>query len=118
MNNNKKNKKKLRIRNKLKKNSSRDRFRLTIFRSSKNIYAQIIDDVNKKTLVSSSSLDKKIKNESKEKKIDMSKIVAENLAAKAVEKKIKKIYLDRGLYRYHGRIKLFAETLRSKGLEF
>ena len=115
---NKKIKKKLRVRKKLKTVSNNNRLRLSIFRSSKNIYAQIIDDNAKKTLVSSSSLDKKIKDINNLKKIEISKKVAENLAEKAIEKKIKKIYLDRGLYRYHGRIKHFAETLREKGLEF
>ena len=50
--------------------------------------------------------------------IDVSKIVAEKLAKKAVEKKITKIYFDRGVYKYHGRVKIFAETLRKNGMEF
>ena len=118
MKNNKKDKKKLRVRKKLKSVSDSSRFRLSIFRSSKNIYAQIIDDKIRKTLVSSSSLDKSIKKVSNLKKTEISKKVAEILAIKATEKKIKKIYLDRSLYKYHGRVKLFAETLREKGLEF
>jgi len=109
--------KKYRIRNKLKKVSSEDRYRLSVSRSAKNISAQIIDDINNKTLVSSSSIEKEIKN-LKKKKIELSTIVAENLAKKAKEKKITKVYFDRGMFKYHGRIKIFAETLRKNGMEF
>jgi len=103
-----------RIRRKLKKVNS-DRFRLTIFRSSKNISAQIIDDNNNKTLVSATSVKEK---KSDKKKIDISLQVAGILAKKALEKKITKVYFDRGSYRYHGRIKAFAEALRKEGLSF
>ena len=103
-----------RIRRKLKK-SNTDRFRLSIFRSSKNMFAQIIDDINNKTLISASSLKKEsdIKN-----KKDMSINVATILAKKALDKKITKVYFDRGRYKYHGRIKIFADTLRKNGLIF
>ena len=111
-------KKKFRISNKVKKVSSPDRFRLSISRSSKNISAQIIDDVNNVTLVSSSSVEQDIKAMDKINKTEISKIVAEKLAKKAVEKKITKIYFDRGVYKYHGRVKAFAETLRKNGMEF
>jgi large subunit ribosomal protein L18 len=110
--------KKFRVTNKVKKVSSSDRLRLSISRSSKNISAQIIDDVKNITLVSSSSIEKDIKAMSKINKTDISKIVAEKLAKKAVEKKITKIYFDRGVYKYHGRVKAFAETLRKNGMEF
>ena len=109
---------KFRIRNKGKKISKSDRFRLSITRSSKNISAQIIDDNNRVTLLSSSSIEKDIKNMSKINKSELSKIVAEKLAKKAQEKKITKIYFDRGKYKYHGRIKIFAETLRKNGMDF
>ncbi len=109
--------KKYRIRNKLKKSSNRDRYRLSVSRSSKNISAQIIDDVKNVTLVSASSLKKELKIDNKS-KIEVSKVVAEYLANKAKEKKITKIYFDRGIYKYHGRVKVFAETLRKNGLEF
>jgi|TARA_B100001741_G_scaffold233689_1_gene194793 large subunit ribosomal protein L18 len=109
--------KKYRIRNKLKKSASEDRYRLSIDRSSKNISAQIIDDINNKTLVSSTSNEKKIK-DLKKNKSELSVLVAENLAKKAQEKKISKIYFDRGSYKYHGRIKVFAEALRKNGMEF
>ena len=110
--------KKFRVTNKVKKVSSPDRFRLSISRSLKNISAQIIDDVKNITLLSSSSIEKDVKAMSKVNKIDISKIVAEKLAKKAVEKKITKIYFDRGVYKYHGRVKAFAETLRKNGMEF
>ena len=103
-----------RIRSKLKKVNT-ERYRLTVFRSSRNISAQIIDDDNNKTLVSASSIKEKNTNK---KKADLSLLVAESLAKKAMEKKITKIYFDRGRYRYHGRIKIFADTLRKGGLIF
>ena len=112
-----KDRKKFRIRNKLKSVSNKDRYRLTVARSAKNISAQIIDDFNKVTLVSASSLEKEIKEKNKTKK-ELSSIVAEVLAKKAQEKKIIKVYFDRGIYKYHGRVKAFAETLRKNGMEF
>mgnify|MGYP001162413716 FL=1 len=112
-----KERKKFRIRNKVKRVSNIDRYRLSISRSSKNISAQIIDDVKKVTLVSSSSIEKEIKS-LKKNKSELSSIVAEKLAKKAQEKNITKIYFDRGMYKYHGRIKLFAETLRKNGMVF
>ncbi len=110
--------KKFRVSNRLKKFSSQDRFRLSISRSSKNIFAQIIDDNNNITLLSASSLEKEVKSLNKINKSELSKIVAEKLAKKAKEKKITKIYFDRGIYKYHGRIKIFAETLRKNGMDF
>ena len=109
--------KRFRVSNKVKRVASKDRFRLCISRSSKNISAQIIDDVKKVTLLSSSSIDKDIKNSDKVSKTELSKKVAANLAKKAQEKKITKIFFDRGIYRYHGRVKAFAETLRENGME-
>ena len=110
--------KKFRVSNKLKKVASKDRYRLSISRSLKNISAQIIDDSKKITLLSASSLEKDIKSGNKVKKSELSKLVAEKLAKKAQEKKITKIFFDRGTYKYHGRIKIFAETLRKNGMEF
>ena len=109
--------KKFRVRKKLKKVSKSDRFRLSVFRSAKNISAQIIDDRNNVTLLSVSSIEKDIKAINKKNKTELSKIVAEKLAKKAQAKKITKIYLDRGIYKYHGRVKVFAETLRKNGME-
>ena len=108
-------KRSLRVRRKIKKVTT-GRYRVSIYRSSKNIFAQIIDDINSKTLVSASSL--KSKNDGNKKKMDTSTLVAETLAKKAKEKKITKVYFDRGSYKYHGRVKIFAETLRKNGLTF
>ena len=107
-----------RVRNKIKKVSKNDRFRLSVSRSIKNISAQIIDDNKNITLVSASSNEKDIKSLKKNNKTELSKIVAERLAKKAQEKKITKIYFDRGAYKYHGRVKIFAEILRKNGMEF
>jgi large subunit ribosomal protein L18 len=113
-----KERKKFRVRSNLKKVSSKERYRLSVSRSSKNISAQIIDDNKNITILSASSKDKSIKSLDKKNKTELSQIVAENLAKKAVEKKITKIYFDRGFYKYHGRVKIFAETLRKNGMEF
>ena len=110
--------KRFRVKNKVKKVASLERFRLCVSRSTKNISAQIIDDKNCKTLFSASSIEKDIKNLKMKNKTELSKVVAEKLAKKAQEKKITKIYFDRGIYKYHGRVKIFAETLRKNGMEF
>ena len=110
--------KRFRVSNKVKSVASTDRYRLSISRSSKNISAQIIDDMKNVTLLSASSIEKDIKSGEKVNKTELSKIVAEKLAKKAQEKKITKIYFDRGIYKYHGRVKVFAETLRKNGMEF
>jgi len=108
------NKRAQRIRSKLKRVNT-ERYRLTVFKSARNISAQIIDDKSNKTLVSESSIKD---NNEKKKKTDLSIIVAERLSKKAIEKKITTVYFDRGGYKYHGRIKIFAETLRKGGLIF
>ena len=110
--------KKFRVRNKLKNNSKDDRYRLSVSRSLKNISAQIIDDANSKTVLSASSNEKGMKPAKNVNKTELSKLVAEKLAKKAGEKNIKKIYFDRGQFKYHGRVKIFAETLRKNGMEF
>ena len=110
--------KRFRVSNKVKKVASTGRFRLSISRSSKNISAQIIDDSKNITLISASSIEKDVKMGAKVNKTELSKIVAERLAKKALEKKITKIYFDRGIYKYHGRVKAFADTLRKSGMEF
>ena len=110
--------KRFRVSNRVKKVAPKDRFRLCISRSSKNISAQIIDDTKNMTLLSASSVEKDIKSGSKLSKTELSKIVAEKLAKKAQEKKITRIFFDRGVYKYHGRVKVFAETLRKNGMEF
>ena len=108
------NKRARRVRKKLKQVNS-ERFRLTVYKSSRNISAQIIDDKSNKTLISATSI--KDKNTNK-KKTDLSLLVAERLSKKAIEKKITRVYFDRGGHKYHGRIKIFAEALRKGGLIF
>ena len=110
--------KRFRVSNKVKKVAPKDRFRLSISRSAKNISAQIIDDTKKVTLLSASSIEKDLKSSDKINKTELSKLVAQKLARKAKEKNITKIYFDRGSYKYHGRIKAFADTLRENGMEF
>ena len=110
--------KRFRVSNKVKKVAPKDRFRLSISRSSKNISAQIIDDIKNVTLLSASSIEKDIQKQEKVNKTELSKIVAKRLAKKAQEKKITKIYFDRSIYKYHGRVRVFAETLRENGMEF
>tara|TARA_B100000676_G_C17845789_1_gene715407 strand:+ start:442 stop:798 length:357 start_codon:yes stop_codon:yes gene_type:complete len=110
--------KRFRVSNKVKNVASNNRFRLSISRSSKNISAQIIDDKKSVTLISASSIEKDIKPNTKINKTELSKIVAERLAKKAQEKKITKIFFDRGVYKYHGRVRVFADTLRKNGMEF
>ena len=109
--------KKFRVKNKIKKVAKIDRFRLCVSRSTRNFSAQIIDDQKQLTLVSASSFEKDIKSQNKNKS-DLSTLVAEKLARKAKEQNINKIYFDRGIYKYHGRVKIFAETLRKNGLDF
>jgi large subunit ribosomal protein L18 len=109
-------KRKLRNRKKLKSVNS-NRYRITVSKSLNNLSAQIIDDKQKKTLVSASSIEKEIKSK-KVKKMEKSSLIGETLAKRAKEKKISEVYFDRGEYKYHGRIKAFAETLRKNGLKF
>jgi len=108
-------KRKIRNRKKL-KDVNTNKFRISVFKSSKNISAQIIDDKISKTLVSASSTEKEIK-KNKTKKMDLSNILGELLAKRAKEKKISSVYFDRGGYKYHGRIKALADSLRKNGLK-
>ena len=109
-------KRKLRNRKKVKKVSV-NRFRISVTRSLNNLFAQIIDDKQKKTLVSASSIEKEIKLK-KAKKMEKSNLIGEILAKRAKEKNINEVYFDRGDNKYHGRVKAFAETLRKNGLKF
>jgi large subunit ribosomal protein L18 len=112
------NKIKRRLRNRKKlKSVNTNRFRISISKSLNNLSVQIIDDVQKKTLVSASSIEKDIKSKNI-KKIEKSSLIGEILAKRAKEKNINKVYFDRGEYKYHGRVKVFAETLRKNGLKF
>ena len=109
-------KRKLRNRKKL-KDVNTNRYRISVTKSLKNFSVQIIDDKQKKTLVSASSIEKDIK-KNKVKKIEKSSLIGEILAKRAKEKNINEVYFDRGGYKYHGRIKVFAETSRKNGLKF
>ena len=113
---NNKSKRKLRNRKKLKKVNV-NKFRISVTKSLNNLSAQIIDDKQKKTLVSVSSIEKEIKAK-KVKKMDKSTLIGEILAKRAKEKNINEVYFDRGDNKYHGRVKVFAETLRKNGLKF
>ncbi|KPK33412.1 MAG: hypothetical protein AMS24_01260 [Chlamydiae bacterium SM23_39] len=101
----------LRVRKKLK--GKKDRPRLSIFKSNKNIYAQIIDDEKQITLVSVGSFSEK-----KMKLKDIASMLGKKLAKLAKEKKIKRVVFDRGRYKYHGIITVFAEAARNEGLQF
>ena len=109
-------KRKLRNRKKLKKVNV-SRYRISVFKSLNNISAQIIDDKQKKTLISASSIEKEIKKDKIE-KMKKSNLIGEILAKRAKEKNISEVYFDRGENKYHGRIKTFADTLRKNGLKF
>ena len=109
---------KYRIRKKIIGSAARPR--LVIFRSLNNIYAQLIDDINGKTICSVSSVAKDVKGElgAKTPKTDKSKIVGKKIAQKALENNIKKVTFDRNGYLYHGRVKAAADAAREAGLEF
>ena len=93
------------------------RFRITVSKSLKNISAQIIDDKINRTIVSASSTEKDLK-KVKKNKTALSAVIGEILAKRATEKKINKVYFDRGGYKYHGRVKALADSLRKNGLSF
>ena len=97
--------------------SGLNKLRISVTKSLNNLSAQIIDDLNKKTVVSASSIEKEVKSK-KIKKIEKSTLIAEILAKRAKDKNIKEVYFDRGEHKYHGRVKVFAETLRKNGLKF
>ena len=109
-------KRKLRNRKKLKKVST-NKLRISVTKSLNNLFAQIIDDKKNKTLVSASSTEKDFR-KNKMKKIEKSNLIGEILAKRAKEKNINEVYFDRWHYKYHGRIKAFAETLRKNGMKF
>jgi len=113
---NSKTKRKLRNRKKL-RSVNISRYRISVSKSLNNLSAQIIDDKQKKTLVSASSIEKDVKSK-KIKKMEKSSLIGEILAKRAKEKNINEVYFDRGEHKYHGRVKTFAETLRKNGLKF
>ena len=98
---------------------SRGKLRLSVFRSSKHIYAQIIDDVEGSTLASASSVDKELRGKvGKGASIDAAAEVGKALAARAKDKGIAEVAFDRGAYKYHGRVKALADGAREGGLTF
>ncbi|OPJ60644.1 50S ribosomal protein L18 [Clostridium oryzae] len=105
----------LKVRNKI--TGTAERPRLCVYRSEKNIYAQIIDDVARKTIVSASSIDKEFGDKLGSNK-EAAKIVGELVAKRAIEKGIKTVVFDRGGYIYHGRVQQLAESAREAGLDF
>ena len=93
--------------------------RLSVFRSSKHIYAQIIDDAKGETLAAASSLEKEVRGDAKTgANVDAAKAVGVRVAERAKEKGVKQVVFDRGGYLYHGRVKALAEAAREGGLEF
>jgi len=113
----KRNRKKIRIRKKV--NGTTERPRLTVFRSLKQIYAQIIDDSNGKTLLAASSATKELADKVKaaKSKVEVGSIVGEFLGGKAVEAGIKEVVFDRAGFMYHGRVKALADGARKGGLK-
>lgn len=109
-------KRSIRIRSKIE--GVKDRPRFCVFRSSRFIYAQIIDDTTGITLVSASERELKEKGETKLNKNDRAKLVGQLLAQKALRAKINKVVFDRNGYKYHGRVKALAEKAREGGLKF
>lgn len=103
-----------RNRSKLKRVNT-DKPRLTVFRSAKNIYAQLIDDSKRITIASASSKEKNIE---KNNKTELSKIVGKLIAERSIAKGVKEVYFDRGSYKYHGRVKSLADAARTGGLKF
>lgn len=91
--------------------------RMSVFRSNKQIYAQIVDDNTGKTILSASSKEKEIADQ-KVNKIDQAKLVGKSIAAKAKDKGIENVVFDRNGYLYHGRIKSLADAARENGLKF
>jgi large subunit ribosomal protein L18 len=96
-----------------------ERPRLSVFRTLKHIYAQVIDDTRGHTLAAASTLDPQLRDRLDGlKKTDQAKLVGELVAQRALQRGIKQVVLDRGGYLYHGRVKALAEAVREGGLEF
>ena len=112
--------KRRRNRSKLTQDNLSNRPRLVVSRSLKNIQAQIVDDLNGKTLISVSSLDKSLKSEITKVngKVERSKIVGKKIGEKAKKNKIKEVWFDRNGYPYTGRVKAMADAARKSGLKF
>jgi large subunit ribosomal protein L18 len=107
---------KMRIRKKIR--GTAETPRLAVYRSNKQIYVQVVDDLNKVTLLSASSKEKEVSEKSGIKKTDQAKLVGKLLASKCKEKGIEKVVFDRSGYKYHGRVKSLADAAREGGLKF
>ena len=107
-------KRKNRVRFKIKKVNT-NKPRLTVFRSAKNMYAQVIDDSKRITLASASSVEK---NFEKKPKKELSELVGKLIAERCLKKGLKDVFFDRGKYKYHGRVKQLAESAKIGGLKF
>ena len=107
---------KSRVRYQIKRNSSRNR--LSVFKSNNHIYAQVINDEKGTTLTSASSIEKNFREASNVSKKEMAGKIGTEIAKRSLEKGIKSVSFDRGEYKYHGIIKIFAESARNSGLEF
>ena len=114
-----KNQKRLRIKSRIRKvvSGTEARPRLAVFRSNKEIYAQIVDDETGKTIIAASSRDKDI-SDSKGTKSEIATLVGKSVAEKALKAGVETISFDRGGYQYHGRVKSLAEGAREAGLKF
>ena len=115
----------IQLRNQRRRNRSKrnniahpERPRLVVYRSSKHISAQIIDDHSGKTLVSASSIDKNIDISNVKTKVDLSIVIGKTIAERAIKGKIKNVVFDRNGYPYHGRVKAIADSARESGLKF
>jgi len=107
-----------RVRRSVKAVSVRGRARLSVFRSSKHIYAQLIDDVKGETIAAASSMEKTMRDSGKGANVAAAKAVGKLIAERAKEKGVKDVVFDRGRYLYHGRIKALADAAREGGLNF
>jgi large subunit ribosomal protein L18 len=99
------------------KEAATGRARLTVFRSSKHIYAQVIDDLKGSTVAAASSLEKDMRSKTGA-NVDAAKAVGKLVAQRAIERGVKSVVFDRGGYLYHGRIKALADAAREGGLQF
>ena len=105
-----------RVRFKLKKVSSRNR--LTVFRSNNHIYAQVIDDSKGVTVASASTVEKEVSNSQNNSRKELADIVGKKIAERTIAKGVKDVAFDKGKYKYHGLIKILADSARTEGLNF
>ena len=105
-----------RVRFKLKKVSSRNR--LSVFRSNNHIYAQVIDDSKGVTVASASTVEKEVSNSQNNSRKELADIVGKKIAERTIAKGVKDVAFDKGKYKYHGLIKILADSARTEGLNF